>query len=174
MNDARNFELPQAVAIAETFGAQGVEYLFIGRSGAILLGYPGVTQDVDLFVEKSEANGRRIVAALEKLGFSLDASLRDDIVRGRDFVQIKSGPFDLDLVFAPDGIASFAEARQRRIVHEEFPVASLDDIIASKRASGREKDLIELPLLERFRIEYERANPRPLKNAWEIDRQKPL
>ena len=174
MNGARNFELPQAVAIAEAFGAEGVEYLFIGRSGAILLGYPGITQDVDLFVEKSGANGRRIVAALERLGFPLDAPLRADILRGRDFVQIKSGPFDLDLVFAPDGIASFAEARSRRIVHENFPVASLGDIIASKRASAREKDLIELPLLERFRVEYERLHPRPLKSAWEIDRQKPL
>ena len=169
----REFQPHQAVAIAEAFGAQGVEYLFIGRSGAILLGYPGITQDVDLFVEKSETNGRRIVTALEQLGFGLDERLRVDIVSGKDFVQIKSGPFDLDLVFAPDGIPSFAAARTRRIVHESFPVASLDDIIASKKASAREKDLIELPMLERFRIEYERLHPRPLKSAWEIDRNQP-
>lgn len=166
----REFQLHQAVAVAEAFGAQGVEYLFIGRSGAIILGYPGVTQDVDLFVEKSEQNGRRIVAALKQLGFPLDDTLCADITRGKDFVQIKTGPFDLDLVFAPDGIPNFAEARKRRIVHEDFPVASIDDIIASKKASGREKDLIELPLLERFRIEYERLHPQPLKNAWQIDR----
>ena len=35
----------------------------------------------------------------------------------RDFVQIKSGPFDVDLVFAPDGIETFEEARARRVVH---------------------------------------------------------
>jgi hypothetical protein len=55
-------------------------------------------------------------------------------------------------------------------MHENFPVASLNDIIASKRASGREKDLIDLPLLEDFRQEYERANPRPLRSAHEIER----
>jgi len=35
-----------------------------------------------------------------------------------------------------------------------FPVASLDDIIASKRATGREKDIYDVRRLEQFRIEY--------------------
>ena len=174
MSGERNFQTHQAIAVAEAFAAAGVEYLFLGRSAAIILGYPGITQDVDLFVEKSKDNGRKIVAALEALDFPLDETLRADIIQGKDFVQIKTGPFDLDLVFAPDGISSFAAARGRRIVHEGLPVVSIDDLIASKRASAREKDLIELPLLERFRIEYERLHPRPLKSAWEIERQKPL
>jgi hypothetical protein len=46
-------------------------YLFIGKSGAILLGFPDTTQDADLFVEKSETNGLAIVAALRELGFGL-------------------------------------------------------------------------------------------------------
>jgi hypothetical protein len=37
-------------------------------------------------------------------------SLGVAIERGKDFVQIRSGPFDLDLVFAPDGIERFDEA----------------------------------------------------------------
>jgi len=36
-------------------------------------------------------------------------------------------------------------------------VANLRDIIASKRASNREKDLLDLLLLEEFRLEYEKA-----------------
>jgi hypothetical protein len=105
-----------------------------------------------------------------ELGFELDPTQQVEIRQGKDFVQLKTGPFDLDLVFAPDGITSFEAARERRIVLEDFPIADLSDIIASKRASGRNKDLIELPQLELFREEYERLHPRPLKNAWEIDR----
>lgn len=164
------FQPLQASAIAEQFAAEGVDYLFLGKSGAILLGFPGITQDVDLFPKKSEENSRRIIAALEKLGFGLNDLMRADILRGKDFVQIKTGPFPLDLVFAPDGIENYDDARRRCIVHEGFPVASLDDIIASKRASAREKDLIDLPLLEDFKQAYERQNPRPLRNAWEINR----
>ena len=49
-----------------------------------------------------------------------------------------------------------------------FPVASLRDIIASKRASGRQKDMNELPLLESFRTEYEKRNAAPLRSAADI------
>ena len=34
----------------------------------------------------------------------------EEILRGKDFIQLKNGPFDLDLIFAPDGIESFAHA----------------------------------------------------------------
>jgi len=94
------------------------------------------------------------------------------IVQGKDFVQIKTGPFDVDLVFAPDGIASFAEAKARSLNIEGFRVANLRDIIASKRASGREKDLLDLPLLERFREEYERLHAPSLRSAADIARQR--
>ncbi len=158
----------QAQELARAFADAGVDYLFIGKSGAILLGYPGVTQDVDLFLPDDQANAERIVVALDRLGFTLDDPLRTAIRERRDFVQIKSGPFDVDLVFAPDGIESYEQARARRVLHDGFPVASLRDIIASKRASGREKDLLELELLEDFRREYERLHSPPLLSASEI------
>src|SRR3989442_15254549 len=97
------FNPAQAQEVAAAFAKHNVDYMFIGKSGAILLGYPGTTQDVDVFPRKSEINGRRIVAALAELGFTMDENLRDEIIRGKDFVQIKSGPFDIDLVFSPDG-----------------------------------------------------------------------
>ncbi|HSU66594.1 MAG TPA: hypothetical protein VLJ39_06970, partial [Tepidisphaeraceae bacterium] len=56
-----------------------------------------------------------------------------------------------DLVFAPDGIERFSDAWARRVDVEGFPVCSLDDIIASKVASHRQKDLESLPRLEAFR-----------------------
>jgi hypothetical protein len=49
-----------------------VKYLFLGKSGAILLGFPDTTQDVDLFPEKSDANGQAIVTALQDMGFSMN------------------------------------------------------------------------------------------------------
>ena len=74
-----------------------------------------------------------------------------DIIQGKDFVQLKSGPFDLDLVFAPDGIEQFEDAWERRVEVEGFPVCHLDDIIASKAATGRRKDAESLPRLRAFR-----------------------
>ena len=168
MSPRPEFHPLQAQEIARAFLEAEVDYLFIGKSGAILLGFPGTTQDVDVFPARSAENGRRIVAALRKIGFEVGADLEREIVAGKDFVQIKTGPFDVDLVFAPDGIRSFVEAKARGLTEGIFRVANLRDIIASKRASGRQKDLTDLPLLESFRAEYEKRHAPPLRSATDI------
>lgn len=89
------FEYRQAEDIRDAFARHGVRYLFIGKSGAILLGFPDTTQDADLFVEKSPANGLAVVAALRELSFDLNDEQAAQIERGKDFVQLKNGPFDL-------------------------------------------------------------------------------
>lgn len=162
------FQPSQARRIAKAFEEEGVDYLFIGKSAAILMGYPAMTQDVDVFASRNPDNGRRIVLALRKIGFDILPATEQALVRGDDFVQIKNGPFDLDVIFAPDGISSFADAKSRAVLLDGFRLANLRDIIASKRASGREKDLYDLEYLERFRQEYEKQNPKPLRSAADI------
>lgn len=168
MTSPREFRPLQAEEIARAFREDRVEYLFIGKSGAILLGYPGATQDVDIFPARSSENGRRIVSSLKKLGFDINTDLESEIVAGKDFVQIKTGPFDVDLVFSPDGISTFSDADSRKVVEGIFHIANLRDIIASKRASGRKKDQVDLPLLESFRAEYEKRHSPPLRSATDI------
>lgn len=155
MNDRSAFNPLQAQEVAEAFAAAGVEYLFIGKGGAILLGFPGTTQDVDVFPAKNADNGRRLVAAVRHLGFTITDAVERDIVSGKDFIQLTDGPFDLDIVYAPDGIENYQVARQRAVSLGIFPVANIRDIIASKKASNRMKDRLDLHLLDLFRIEYE-------------------
>jgi hypothetical protein len=145
------FEYAQAEEIRDVFARHGVRYLFIGKSGAILLGFPDTTQDADIFVEKTEGNGRKAAGALRDLGFDLTDDQAAEIARGKDFVQLKNGPFDLDIIFAPDGIETFADAWGRRVQIEGFPVCHPDDIIASKEATNRVKDRESLPRLRAFR-----------------------
>lgn len=153
------FDYRQAEEVRDAFRRQEVRYLFIGKSAAILLGFPDTTQDADLFLEKSERNGGAAVQALRELGFDLTDDQAAEIVRGKDFVQLKNGPFDLDLVFAPDGIERFEDAWQRHVEVEGFPVCHIDDIIASKAATNRVKDRESLPRLRAFR-EYLRRTQR--------------
>ena len=145
------FDYRQALEIRDALARHQVRYLFLGKSGAILLGFPDTTQDADLFVDRSPQNGRALVEALRELGFALTDPQAEDIERGKDFVQLKNGPFDLDLVFAPDGIERFEDAWERHVEVEGFPVCHLDDIIASKAATNRVKDREALPRLRSFR-----------------------
>ncbi len=145
------FEYRQAEEIRDAFARHNVRYLFLGKSGAILLGFPDTTQDADVYVEQSAANCSATIAALRDLGFSLTGAQASEIGRGKDFVQLKNGPFDLDLIFAPDGIERFDDAWRRHVDVEGFAVCHIDDIIASKEATGRAKDLESLPRLRAFR-----------------------
>jgi hypothetical protein len=144
--DFRNAE-----AVRTVVGKHEVRYLFFGKSGAILLGYSDTTQDVDLFVEKNPMNCRKAADALIELGFPLDSRQQEEVRAGKDFIQLRNGPFDLDLIFAPGGIERFEDAWRRRVEHDAFPVASIDDIIESKRAANRARDRESLPRLLRFR-----------------------
>lgn len=144
-------EYNQVNELRDALKRYDVVYLFLGKAGAVLHGFPDTTQDADLFVQKSRANGRALTAALRDLGFKISNDQAKEIERGKDFIQLKDGPFDVDLVFAPDGIERFEDAWRRGRNIAGFPVCSIDDIIASKRASNRAKDRETLPRLEGFR-----------------------
>ncbi|MDZ4403059.1 hypothetical protein [Prosthecobacter sp.] len=166
-NRQPKFELAQARELAEALAQHGADYLFLGKAGAILLGYPGTTLDLDLFAPKDADNARRCIAALRELGFHLDEETEKALLTGKDFVQIKDGPFDVDIIHAPDGIESFSAAKSRRVMEDIFPIANLRDIIASKKASNRRKDLVDMELLEEFAREYAAMNAKPLSSAFD-------
>jgi len=155
-SDMAAFEYRQAEEIRDAFARHRVRYMFIGKSGAILLGFPDTTQDADVFVERSQTNGTRLVEALVELGFDLTEQQATDVTCGKDFVQLKNGPFDLDLIYAPDGIEDFETAWRRRVEVAGFSVCHIEDIIARKEATERVKDRESLPRLRAFR-EYLQA-----------------
>lgn len=153
--------------LAKTFAMHKVDYIIIGKGGAILYGYYGVTYDIDIFPKKDLENGKRIVKALREIGFKISRDIEKEIIRGKDFIQIREGPFDIDIVFAPDGIESFKKAKSRYVLIDgKYPVASLKDIIKSKEEAGRKKDMKEVEDLKEF-ARYLEAR-KELKSAKEI------
>ncbi len=154
-----SFEYNQAQEVRDTFARYAIRYLFIGKSGAVILGFPDTTQDIDLFIQRSFENCSALVKALKELGFELTDEQSDEIISGKDFIQLKNGPFDLNLIFAPDGIDRFEDAWDRHIDIEGFPVCHIDDIIASKAAANRIRDREALPRLRSFR-EYWKSQQR--------------
>ena len=116
------FEYRQAQEIRDACKKHDVRYLFIGKSAALLLGFPDTTQGVDLFVDRTVENCSALVAALRDLGFSLSQTQARDIEQSKALIQIKNGVFDVDLIFAPDGIERFEDAWKRHVEVEGFPV----------------------------------------------------
>ena len=123
--------------------------MFIGKGAAIIQGFSDADQNVEVYPLNDPENNRRLASAVCALGFELSDDLKAEITRGKDFIQLR-GPFDLDLVFAPDGFESYNDARKYKLVREGCPAMSIEGILHTKRASGRIKDRESLVRLQSF------------------------
>lgn len=155
-------EPDDTVKIRDAMRHRGVEYLVIGKMAAILQGFSDTTQDTDIFVESTPENNAKLIEALNDLGFDLDEELAATIRTGDNWVQLR-GPVDIDIVFAPDGIERYEDARNRAREIDGHRVCALDDVIRSKEAANRQKDRESLPRLRNFKTFVDQQPPIGLK-----------
>ncbi len=127
-----------------------VKYVTIGGIAAILHGVPRATFDLDILIEATPENAQRLLEALLEAGLgtasltTAEELLAHEITIFRDRVSV-------DVQTKTPGIV-FEEAWERRETMKHgrtsFYVLSRSDLIASKRAAGRSKDLEDIRLLE--------------------------
>ena len=136
--------------VFRSFQRHDVKYVVIGGIAAILHGVPRATFDLDILIEATADNTKRLLDAL------LDAGLGSaSLTTARDLlaneITIFKDRVRLDVQTSTPGIA-FADAWQHRKTMsyqgQEFFILSKEDLIASKRAAGRKVDLEDVRLLE--------------------------
>ena len=132
--------------------ARRVRFLLVGGHAVAGHGEPRLTEDLDVFVEPTLANARRLRQALADFGFGgVAPSVEELAVRDRIFM-LGRKPWRIDILTGIDGV-TFAEAWRGR-VDAEFVASPLfvigrEALIKNKRAAGRDKDLLDVALLER-------------------------
>jgi hypothetical protein len=121
------------------------------------------TIDIDIVPARARSNLANLAAALGEL----DAKIRtagteplafnasEESLQGVNVLNLTTRFGDLDLAFSPSGFAAGfdalrVDAREMAIDGVSVLVASLDDVIASKEAAGRDKDFEALPRLIRL------------------------
>ena len=143
-----------------------VQFVLIGGLAARLHGSPTVTVDVDICPARDTDNLERLAGALREM----DAQLRSvnetvpftlDVktLEGSLNLTLMTSRGALDVLGEPAGTQGYEELAANAIVLdvEDLPlkVASLDDLMRMKEASGRPKDRIELEVLGALREELE-------------------
>jgi hypothetical protein len=136
--------------VFESFERHQVRYLVIGGIAAVLHGVPRATFDLDILIDATLDNADRLLAALLEAGLGTAALttagevLANEITIFRDRVRV-------DVQTSTPGL-TFDEAWGRRQTVEfqrrRFHIVSREDLIASKRASGRPVDLEDVRSLE--------------------------
>lgn len=131
--------------------ARQVRFVLVGGHAVAGHGEPRLTEDLDVFVEPSKPNAKRLRLALVDFGFGAVAPSAVDLARPDKIFMLGQKPYRIDILTGIDGV-SFEEAWASR-VEAEFEskplfVIGRDALIANKRAAGRTKDLFDIAMLE--------------------------
>lgn len=130
---------------------KGVKYLVIGGYAVIKYAEPRYTKDLDLWVLADDQNAQAVFSALREFGAPLTNLTAADFAEEGYFYQMGVPPVRVDILMSIPGL-SFKDAWEKR---EEvnfdgvlLPFISKQDLIASKRASGRPQDILDAEVLE--------------------------
>ncbi len=131
--------------------AHRVRFVLIGGHAVAGHGEPRLTEDLDVFVDPTVANATRLREALVDFGFGAVAPSVTDLAKPDRIFMLGHKPWRIDILTAIDGV-SFAQAWATRVA-AEFVQAPLyvigkNALIKNKRAAGRDKDLLDVALLE--------------------------
>jgi len=157
-------------AICRVLNDHGVKFVIIGGMAARLHDTGHTTIDVDICPSLDEVNLSNLADALRELGARLrvegdPAGVAFDphpaMLRDVEMMTLITEEGPLDLCFAPagfpNGYDSLSEDASVIVVGAvDVPVASLRDVVTSKRAAGRPKDVVALPPLEAHLARRER------------------
>jgi predicted nucleotidyltransferase len=142
--------------------ARGVDFVVIGGLAAVLHGSALLTRDVDICHAADDGNLRALGKALIELGASPHGAPKDlhfvpdeRTLRQVEVLTLDTTAGALDVMTAPDGAPPYARLRRNAIRYDvgafAVQVASIEDLIAMKRAAGRPKDAIAIEELEVIR-----------------------
>jgi len=131
--------------------SKGVRFLLVGGHAVAGHGEPRLTEDLDVFVDPTLANAQRLRSALVEFGFGENAPSATRLAVPGKIWMLGRKPWRIDVLTRIDGV-TFAQAWKGRVqakfTHGHLFVIGRNELIANKRASGREKDLRDVAMLE--------------------------
>ncbi len=133
--------------LLKAFNDCEVKYLVIGGYAVMYYTEPRFTKDLDLWVEASQENGRRVFQALARFGAPLAGVTAADFSQEGLFYQMGRPPVRVDVLTSVTGL-TFPEAWPSRVETDfggvRANIISLMDLIRIKSVLGRPQDLVDV------------------------------
>jgi len=139
------------IDLLRAFVDADVRFMIVGAYALALHGRPRATGDLDVWVEATPGNARRVMQGLAAFGAPLGEISEADFTRTGVTYQIGVPPGRVDILTELTGL-TFTDAWPARVRHAFGPV-EVDFIgraafIRNKRATGRPKDLGDIESME--------------------------
>ena len=131
------------------FNDHNVKYILIGGYSVILHGYSRTTGDMDIWVEQTPENYKKIELAFLHFGMSVFGMTEENFLNkdNLDVFTFGTPPSSIDIMTAVKGL-NFEETYQKAIFFEEdglmIRTIYIHDLISAKKAAGRAKDINDL------------------------------
>jgi predicted nucleotidyltransferase len=130
--------------------AHEVKYLVVGGAAVNALGFVRSTEDIDFWLQRSEENAEKTLAALREFGF--DAFSKEDLLDPTAVLMLGRPPHRIDLLTWISA-REFDDCYPRRTYGNlggvRIPLIGLEDLLINKRASGRPKDQADIEEFDR-------------------------
>jgi predicted nucleotidyltransferase len=130
-----------------------VEYILVGGYAVILRGYSRTTGDMDIWVNKTEENYKKLFKAFSFFGLSISDMTKENFLQNKDFDVFSYGrpPVSIDIMTALKGLI-FEQAFENKEIYdfEGFLInlISKQDLIIAKKAANRFKDINDIEHLK--------------------------
>ena len=124
-----------------------VKYLLVGGYAVGYHGYPRATGDMDIWIELSESNSKKITSACRDFGMPKDEISEDLFLEKNRVIRMGVPPVRLEVITSASGVAFDDCYTNREVIEiDGIPInfISLQDLKKNKRAAGRHKDLEDL------------------------------
>lgn len=149
---ADRYPNPDFADLLRAFVDADVRFLIVGAYALGAHGHVRATGDLDVRIESSPGNAKRTLSALTSFGAPLFGLTESDLTRPGTVFQMGLPPARIDVLNDVSGVA-FEAAWPNRIETSiegvTVPVIGFDDLLANKRATGRDKDRQDAAALER-------------------------
>jgi hypothetical protein len=124
-----------------------VRYLLVGGYAVGYHGYPRATGGMDIWIEMSESNSKKVVSAFRDFGMPDGAISEDLFLKKNKVIRIGVPPVRLEVITSASGV-DFNECYSNREVVEidgiPINLISLQDLKKNKRTAGRYKDMEDM------------------------------
>ena len=131
----------------ELLNALEVRYIVVGAFAVAYHGHPRYTGDIDLFIERSLENARKIENAIEQFGFGDLGLSAEDFLKEDQVIQLGIAPNRIDLLTFLTAVSfeeAWSERQQAELGDLSVPIISKELLKRNKAATGRSQDLADL------------------------------
>ena len=142
----------QLATVAAGLKEAGADYVLIGAMAMQLWGTTRATRDIDILIDPTVDNARRVLAALSRLDFGLAREWLAEDVAAKPVTVIGDSP-RVDIFTVAWSVRyeeAVKDALTFRVEGVPIPTASIDHLISSKR-TGRLQDAADIEVLEEIR-----------------------